>query len=200
MSMFARMSASGVRSWGVTALPAAAAALLYAWSAWSFGGASAPSTTVAVSVGGAAVLAAGVAYYRLVDGAAGLFGALALVAALLLTVAAADRAAGRGAVADCVVVKVAEENSTSVGEGGGTRVQYVHALRCPGGYPSSLSEDHRLAPDGGKVRVAYDPGRRVDPAVEGSRVPWRQGILAVLLLAAATAGARRFSRGAGPEA
>ncbi|SED35656.1 hypothetical protein [Streptomyces sp. TLI_105] len=175
-------------------LPALCAVALYAWSAWSFGGATSPSTTVAVSVGGAAVLAAGVAYYLLVDGVAGLFGALALVAALLLTVTVADRTAARGAVADCVVVKVREEESSSVGEGGGTRTRYVHTLRCPGGYPSSLSEARRLAPDGGEVRVAYDPRRRVAPAVEGSRVPWGQGVLAVLLLAAATAGARRFSR------
>ncbi|MEV7370246.1 hypothetical protein AB0O51_05090 [Streptomyces sp. NPDC090301] len=177
-----------------TLLPAVCAVALLAWSAWSFGGASAPSTTVAVSVGGAAVLAAAVAYYLLVDGVAGLWGALALVGALLLTVATADQWASRGAVADCVVVKVHEERHVSVGEGGGERTVYRHTLRCPGGYPSALSEDHRIAKDGGEVRVAYDPRRRVAPAVEGSSPPWGQAVFAVLLLAAATAGARRFSR------
>ncbi|MER5203812.1 hypothetical protein [Streptomyces sp. NPDC002825] len=187
-------STSGVASWGTAALPAVCAVAVYAWSAWCFGGASAPSTTVAVSVGGAAVLVAGVAYFLLVDGVTGLFGALALVAALLLTVAAADRAAARGEVAECVVVKVREEGSSSSGDGGATRVLYHHTLRCPGGYPSAVTEGHRAAPDGGKVRVAYDPRRRVAPALEGSTSPWRQAVLAVLLLAAATAGARRFSR------
>ncbi|MFF4171109.1 hypothetical protein [Streptomyces sp. NPDC001744] len=189
-----------VRSWGVVALPVLCAAALYAWSAWCFGGDSAPPVAVAVAAGGAAVLAAGVAYHRLVDGAMGLFGAFALVAALLLTVAVADRTAARGAVADCAVVNVREESSTSVGEGGATRTQYVHALRCPGGYPSSLTEDRRLAPDGGKVRVSYDPRKRVEPVLEGARTPWVQAVLAVLLLAAATAGARRFNRWSRPAA
>ncbi|MGW8764739.1 hypothetical protein ACWGN5_19755 [Streptomyces sp. NPDC055815] len=187
-------SAAGLGSWATAALPAVCALAVYAWSAWCFGGASAPSTTVAVSVGGAAILAAAVAYFLLVDGVMGFFGALALVGALLLTVAAADRAAARGSVAACVVVKVREEEQTSVGEGGATRVLYHHTLRCPGGYPSTVTEDHRAAPDGGEVRVAYDPRRRVAPALEGSTSPWRQAALAVLLLAAATAGARRFSR------
>ncbi|MCX5226263.1 hypothetical protein ABZY16_17620 [Streptomyces sp. NPDC006553] len=182
-----------------TLLPAFCAVAVYAWSAWSFGSASAPSTTVAVSVGGAAVLAAAVAYSLLVDGVMGIWGALALVGALLLTVATADQWASRGAVADCVVVKVHEEKHVSVGEGGGERTVYRHTLRCPGGYPSALAEDRRIAPDGGEVRVAYDPRRRVAPAVEGSSPPWGQAVFAVLLLAAATAGARKFSRAGRPE-
>ncbi|MFF3836332.1 hypothetical protein [Streptomyces sp. NPDC001930] len=180
--------------WVATLLPAFCAVAVYAWSAWSFGSTSAPSTTVAVSVGGAAVLVSAVAYYLLVDGVMGLWGALALVGALLLTVATADQWASRGAVAECVVVKVHEEKHVSVGEGGGERTVYRHTLRCPGGYPSALAENHRLAPDGGDVRVAYDPRRRVAPAVAGSSPPWGQAVFAVLLLAAATAGARKFSR------
>ncbi|WP_406335672.1 hypothetical protein OG814_25495 [Streptomyces zaomyceticus] len=187
-------SPAGAGTWAATALPAVGAVAVYAWAAWSFGSASAPSTTVAVSVGGAVVLVAAVAYYLLVDGVMGLWGALALVGALLLTVAVADRTASRGAVADCVVVKVHEERHVSVGEGGGERTVYRHTLRCPGGYPSDLAEDRRVAPDGGEVRIAYDPRRRVAPAVEGASLPWGQGFLAVLLLAVATAGARRFSR------
>ncbi|MFH9722196.1 hypothetical protein ACH4M4_04425 [Streptomyces sp. NPDC017254] len=187
-------SPGGTGSWTAAVLPAVCAVAVYAWSAWSFGSASAPSTTVAVSVGGAVILGAAVAYYLLVDGVMGLWGALALVGALLLTVAVADRTASRGAVADCAVVKVHEERHVSVGEGGGERTVYRHTLRCPGGYPAELSEDRRVAPDGGEVRVAYDPRRRVAPAVEGSAPPWGQGFLAVLLLAVATAGARRFSR------
>ncbi|MFD3571317.1 hypothetical protein [Streptomyces sp. NPDC058667] len=193
-------SSENIRAWGVVALPAVCAAALYAWSAWCFGGASAPSTTVAISVGGAAILAAAVAYFLLVDGAIGLFGALALVGGLLLTVAAADQAASRGAVAACVVVEVREEERTQVGEGGATTVVYHHTLRCPGGYPSTVTEAHRAAPDGGEVRVAYDPRQRVAPALEGSSSPLRQAVLAMLLLAAATAGARRFSRRGRPAA
>ncbi|MFF1506069.1 hypothetical protein [Streptomyces sp. NPDC058326] len=200
MSMSSTESSGNIRAWGIVALPAACAAALYAWSAWCFGSESAPSTTVAVSVGGAAILAAAVAYFLLVDGAMGLFGALALVGGLLLTVATADQAASRGAVAECVVVKVRAEERTSVGEGGATTVVYHHTLRCPGGYPSTVTEDHRAAEDGGEVRVAYDPRRRVAPALEGSTSPLRQAVLAVLLLAAATAGARRFSRQGRPEA
>ncbi|MGW1118865.1 hypothetical protein ACWD5B_17425 [Streptomyces tanashiensis] len=175
-------------------LPAACALALAGWSAWCFGGASAPSTTVAVSVGGAAVLAAGVAYFLLVSGNLGFFGALALVGGLLLTVAATDQAAARGEVAECVVVKVVAEHHESVVDGGLDTTLHHHTLRCPGGYPVSLAEDRRLAPDGGTLRVAYDPRRRVDPAVEGSASPWLPAFLAVLTLSAATAGARRVSR------
>ncbi len=187
-------SPMGVGGWVATLLPAFCAVAVYAWSVWSFGSASAPSTTVAVSVGGAAILVSAVAYYLLVDGVAGFWGALALVGALLLSVATADQWASRGAVAECVVVKVHEEQHVSVGEGGGERTVYRHTLRCPGGYPSALAENRRVAPDGGGVRVAYDPRRRVAPAMEGASPSWGQAVFAVLLLAAATAGARKFSR------
>ena len=174
-------------------LPATCALALAAWAAWCFGSASAPSTAVAVSVGGAAVLAAGVAYFLLVTGNAGFFGALALGGGLLLTAAAADQAAARGEVAECVVVKVIGEHKEAIFDGGLDTTLYHHTLRCPGGYPSTLAEDRRLAPDGGTIRVAYDPRRRVDPAMEGSSSPWLPGFLAVIALTAATVGARRVS-------
>ncbi|MFE4615399.1 hypothetical protein ACFRJ7_04735 [Streptomyces sp. NPDC056747] len=44
---------------------------------------------------------------------------------------------------------------------------------------------------GGTIRVAYDPQRRVNPAVEGANSPWHPGFLAAITLAAATVGARR---------
>ncbi|MFF8604619.1 hypothetical protein ACF06X_01650 [Streptomyces sp. NPDC015346] len=179
----------------VAAVPGGAAALLYAWAAWCFGGPSSPSTTVAVSVGGALVLGAGVTYFLLVDGNTGFFGALALIGGLLLTVAVADQAASRGETATCVVTKIREELRKSVGEGGAEKTLYHHTLRCPGGYPSSLgAEDRRVAPEGGEVRVAYDAERRVAPAVEGSSSPWRPALLALPLLALATAGAARGRR------
>ncbi|MFF8279360.1 hypothetical protein ACF05T_25095 [Streptomyces lateritius] len=178
----------------VAAVPAITAVLVYAWAAWCFGGSSSPSTTVAVSVGGALVLGAGAAYFLLVDGNTGFFGALALIGGLLLTVAVADQAAARGETATCVVTKIREELRASVGEGGAQTTLYHHALRCPGGYPSSLAEARRAAPEGGEVRVAYDAERRVAPAVEGSRSPWRPALLALPLLAAATAGALRGRR------
>ncbi|MFD3533437.1 hypothetical protein [Streptomyces sp. NPDC058664] len=175
-------------------LPAACAVALAVWAAWCFGGASAPSTTVAVSVGGAAILVAGVAYFLLVTGNPGFFGALALACGLLLTAAAVDQAAARGEVAECVVVKVTGEHHEAIVDGGLDTTLYHHTLRCPGGYPSTLAEDRRVAPDGGTVRVAFDPRRRVDPALEGSNSPWLPAFLAVLALAAATAGARHVSR------
>lgn len=179
-------------------LPATCAVALAVWAAWCFGGASAPSTAVAVAVGGAVVLAAGVAYFLLVTGNLGFFGAVSLAGGLLLTAAATDQAAARGEVAECVVVKVVGEHREAIFDGGLDTTLHHHALRCPGGYPSTLAEDRRLAPDGGTIRVAYDPRRRVDPAVEGSHSPWLPGFLAVLALAAATAGARhvhlRWSR------
>ncbi|CAM5576356.1 hypothetical protein STANM309S_01955 [Streptomyces tanashiensis] len=86
--------------------------------------------------------------------------------------AATDQAAARGEVAECVVVKVVAEHHESVVDGGLDTTLHHHTLRCPGGYPVSLAEDRRLAPDGGTLRVAYDPRRRVEPAVEGSTSPW----------------------------
>ncbi|MEU2239005.1 hypothetical protein ABZ572_06310 [Streptomyces sp. NPDC018338] len=174
-------------------LPAGCALALAGWAVWCFGGASAPSTTVAVSVGGAVVLAAGVTYLLLVTGNAGFFGALALVGGLLLTASAADQAAARPEVVECVVVKVTGEVHEAIVDGGLDTTLYHHELRCPGGYPTKMARDRRLAPDGGTIRVAYDPRRRVNPAVEGANSPWLPGFLAVITLTAATAGARRVS-------
>ncbi|MEU3687828.1 hypothetical protein [Streptomyces narbonensis] len=174
-------------------LPAASAVALAVWSVWCFGGASAPPTTVAVSVGGAVVLAAGAAYFLLVSGNAGFFGALSLVGGLLLTAAAADQAAARDEVVECVVVKVVGEHKEAFVDGGLDTTLYHHTLRCPGGYPSTMAKDRRLAPDGGTIRVAYDSRRRVGPVVEGSTAPWLQGLLAVIALTASTAGARHVS-------
>ncbi|MGA5196067.1 hypothetical protein [Streptomyces exfoliatus] len=175
-------------------LPAVCAVALAVWAAWCFGGDTAPSTTVAVSVGGTAIAVAGVTYFLLVTGNLGFFGALALAGGLLLTAAAVDQAAARGEVAACVVVKVTGEHHEAIFDGGLDTTLYHHTLRCPGGYPSTLAEDRRIAPDGATVRVAYDPRRRVDPAVEGSNSPWLPAFLALLTLTAATAGARHVSR------
>ncbi|QES06158.1 hypothetical protein DEJ44_11330 [Streptomyces venezuelae] len=194
MSATDQVSSTGTGKWTATILPAACTVAVYAWAVWCFGSPAAPSTTVAVAVGAAAILVAAVAYYLLVDGVVGFWGALALTGGLLLAVASADQSAGRSAVADCVVVRVWAETRESFGEGGAEKTLHHHTLRCPGGYPATLAEDRRVAPDGGTVRVAYDPRRRVGPAVEGSTSPWRPALLAVPLLAAATAGAWRFSR------
>ncbi|MFJ8658874.1 hypothetical protein [Streptomyces sp. NPDC093795] len=175
-------------------LPAVAAVALAVWAVWCFGGASAPSTAVAVSVGGAAIVVAGVAYFALVTGSLGFFGALGLAGGLLLTASTADQAAARGEVAECVVEKVAGEHKEAIFDGGLDTTLFHHTLRCPGGYPSSLAEDRRVAPDGATIRVAYDPRRRVDPALEGSNSPWLPGFLALITLSAATAAARHVSR------
>ncbi|MER5306365.1 hypothetical protein ABT034_00980 [Streptomyces sp. NPDC002773] len=175
-------------------LPAVAAVALAVWAVWCFGGASAPSTAVSVAVGGAAIVVAGVAYFVLVTGSLGFFGALALAGGLLLTAAAADQAASRGEVAECVVEKVTAEHKEAIFDGGLDTTLFHHTLRCPGGYPSSLAEDRRAAPDGATIRVAYDPRRRVDPALEGSNSPWLPGFLALITLSGATAAARHVSR------
>ncbi|MEV7723537.1 hypothetical protein AB0P15_02235 [Streptomyces sp. NPDC087917] len=181
-----------VRGTTAAALPVAAAAAVYGWSHWCFAGATAPSTAVAVPIGAVLIAGATTACFRLVGGNAGFFGALLLALGLLTTVAVADRVAVRGEVADCAVVEVHGKPQASFGEGGPpTRTVYRHVLRCPGGYPSELKDDHRLAAPGGRLRVAYDPDRRVSPEVEGARSPWAPLLLALALLGAATALAAR---------
>lgn len=83
--------------WRLAALvPVAAAAAVYAWAHWCYGGASAPSGTVALAGGAVLVIGGSVAYFALVRGSGSLFGALFLALGLLLTVTAADQAASRG--------------------------------------------------------------------------------------------------------
>ncbi|MFG3252513.1 hypothetical protein [Streptomyces sp. NPDC048172] len=188
--------APGRRTLGVV-LPAVAAGAVYGWAAWSFGSASAPSG--AVAVGGAAALlgCALVAYLRLVRGAAGCFGALALGAALLLSVAAADRTAVRDDVVTCVIREVRDEKQKGFGDGDVEITVHHHTLRCPGGAPETLTRRERLGSEGEKVEVALDSARRVAPVVDGESSPWPFAVPAVLLLAAATAGAARPRRLAG---
>lgn len=136
-------SSTRTGKWTATILPAACTVAVYAWAVWCFGSPAAPSTPVAVAVGAAAILVAAVAYYLLVDGVVGFWGALALTGGLLLAVASADQSAGRSAVADCVVVRVWAETRESFGEGGAEKTLHHHTLRCPGGYPATLAEDRR---------------------------------------------------------
>ncbi|MCX4775605.1 hypothetical protein [Streptomyces sp. NBC_01264] len=169
-----------------------AASVVYGWAWWCLAGASAPSMTVAVAVGAVMLVAAWVGYLKLVGGSAGVFGAIFLVLGLLTLVALADRTAVRGAVADCVVSEVHEKTQSSSGEGGPPpRTVYRHVLSCPDGYPDELKDDRRLAPQGGRIQVAYDPGRRVSPQVRRSGTPWAPLLLALGLLGGSGALARR---------
>ncbi|MFJ6798007.1 hypothetical protein [Streptomyces sp. NPDC091268] len=168
-------------------LPALAAALLFAWACWCYGASPPVATAPAVAVGGAVLVGACAAYSVLVGGSGGLFGALFLALGLLLTVTAADQAASRGSTATCVVGEVHTKVEHSAGEGSpGPKKVYRLVLRCPGGYPAELKEDRPVAAAGEEVRVAYDPRRRVAPAVEGGASPWAAAVCAVLLLALCT--------------
>jgi hypothetical protein len=181
------MTGTVVARWIAVLLPGLAALGVYQWAEWCFAGEDAPSGTVAVAVGAGAILVASAAFLLLVGGAGGFFGALMLAFGLLLTVAATDQATARGEVAACVVRKTESKIQTSFGEGVPDRTLYRHLLDCPGGYPAELADDHRLAPDGGEIRVAFDPRRRVSPAVEGDTRPWTAGLLAAFFLAFSTA-------------
>ncbi|MBT2455585.1 DUF3592 domain-containing protein [Streptomyces sp. ISL-86] len=187
------MSREDPQSGRLTAvLPIVAAAAVYGWAHWCLGGRSSPSATVAL-VGGAVLIAAAcLAYFVLVRGNGGFFGALSLGVALLLAVAAADQAAARGEATTCVVREVHSKTSESHGEGAPpARTVYSLDLDCPGGYPTELKDDRPIAPAGAEVRVAYDPDRRVSPAVEGDTSPWKSALWAVLLLAFSTGMAAR---------
>ncbi|WP_411102904.1 hypothetical protein [Streptomyces sp. cmx-4-9] len=180
--------AAVAQAWSVSAvLPCGAAAALFGWARWYFAGAAPPATPVAVA-GGAVMIAATCAGYGLrVGGSGGFFGALLLSVGLLATVAAAEQATARPASATCVVTEVRTSVSASYGEGA-PEAKTVHrfALRCPGGYPDELKDDRPVAAEGAEVRVAYDPGRRVSPALEGDTSPWKAALCAALLLAVST--------------
>lgn len=189
------MAGAGLRTASRTAgvvLVVVAAAVVFGWACWCFGGTLAPSMTVGVVVGAVVLGVAWVGYLRLVGGSAGVFGAFLLVLGLLTVVALADRTVSRGAVADCVVSEVYEKTQVSSGEGAPPpKTVYRHVLSCPDGYPSELKGDRRLAPQGGRIQVAYDPGRRVSPEVDDAGTPWAPLLLALGLLGGSTALAGR---------
>ncbi len=168
-------------------LPAVAAAVVYGWAHWCFASPVSPPTAVAWV--GAVVLLVGacVAYVVIVGGSGSVFGGLLLAVGLLLTVAAADQTASRAESATCVVREVHTRFQESMGDGAPPqKTVYRLALDCPGGYPDELKDDQAVAEAGQEVRVAYDPRRRVSPALEGETAPWRAVVCAVLLLAVST--------------
>ncbi|KOY54921.1 hypothetical protein ADK59_27990 [Streptomyces sp. XY332] len=182
----------------VALVPVMAAAALYAWAHWCYGGTSAPSGTVALAGGAVLVVGASAAYFVMVRGSGSLFGALFLALGLLLTVTAADQAASRGEVALCVVRDVQAKVQGSAGEGApAEKTVYRHVLDCPGGYPDELGDDRRIADTGAEVRVAYDARHRASPALEGENSPWTAGSWALALLATSTLLA---AAGRGPDA
>ncbi|MGW7103422.1 hypothetical protein [Streptomyces sp. NPDC054838] len=173
-----------VRRVGTAVLPVPAAAAGYGWASWCFAGSSAPTGAVALVGGAALVLGACAAYFVLVGGSGGFFGALLLALGMLLAVAAADQAARRPAVAVCAVREVHTKVQGSAGEGAPPeRTVYRFALGCPGGYPAELKEDRAVAAVGEEVRVAYDPGRRVSPELEGATTPSKAASWAAALVA-----------------
>ncbi|MEW1638467.1 hypothetical protein AB0469_30975 [Streptomyces sp. NPDC093801] len=170
----------------VAALPAAAAALVYAWARWCSVGAAPPSPTVAVAGGAVLVLGASPAYAVSVRGACGLFGALFLALGLLSTAAATERTAARAETATCVVREVRAETEASLGEGGAEKTVYRLALDCPGGYPGELKDAPSPLSRGAEVRIAHDPRRRLSPVPAGAAGPWEPALSALLLLTSAT--------------
>lgn len=178
----------------VAALPAAAAALVCAWTRWCSVGAAPPSPTVAVAGGAVLVLGASLTYAVSVRGAGGLFGALFLALGLLSTVVATERTAARAETATCVVREVHAETEASFGEGGAERTVYRLALDCPGGYPTELKDAPSPLSRGAEVRIAHDPRRRLSPVPAGAAAPWKPALSALLLLALATAPAANRRR------
>ncbi|MFD3543053.1 hypothetical protein ACFWUQ_26650 [Streptomyces sp. NPDC058662] len=176
------------REWRpAAAVPVAAAAAVYGWAHWSLG-ASGPATAVAVT-GGILLLAAACAAYAVLagGGSGGFFGALILAVALLLTVAAADQAASRTAAATCVVTTLHTTVQSPPGDAAPpAKTVYRLELRCPGGYPTELKDDRPHAAAGHRIQVAYDPARKVAPAVAGTTTPWRAGLWAAALLLLST--------------
>ncbi|MGR4878333.1 hypothetical protein ACIPUC_02705 [Streptomyces sp. LARHCF249] len=187
------MQGTEPRGWRPAAgLPAVAAAAVYGWAHWCYAGPASPPAAVAVAGGMALLVGACAAYGLIVGGSGGLFGGLLLAVGLLVTVAAADQTAARAESATCVVREVHTRLQESFGEGAPPqKTVYRLELDCPGGYPDAFADDRAVAAVGEEVRVAYDPQRRVSPALEGETSPWRAVVCAVILLAASTVIASR---------
>ncbi|MFD8142132.1 hypothetical protein [Streptomyces sp. NPDC059708] len=176
----------GTRRAAVAALPVAAAALVYLWARWCFGGSAPPPSSFALAGGAVLVLGAAVAYFVPVRGAGGLFGALFLALGLLSTVAVVEGTAARGETATCLVREVHTKVEASFGEGGAERTVYRLDLNCPGGYPDELRDAPSSVSRGAEIRVAYDARRRLSPVPAGEGPPWKAGLTAVLLLGLST--------------
>lgn len=152
---------------------------MYGWAHWCFQGPSAPPAWVSWAGGGLLGLGACAVYFARVSGSRGFFGGLLLAAGLLACVAAADQATARSEVATCAVREVHTEHLASYGEGGPPQATvYRLDLRCPGGYPAVLKADRAFAATGEEIRIAYDPERRVSPAVQGDTSPWTPALWA----------------------
>ncbi|MFF4186633.1 hypothetical protein ACFYZ9_25955 [Streptomyces sp. NPDC001691] len=169
----------------------AAAAAAYAWARWCFASASPPSGTVALVGGAALIVLTCVVYFVLVEGSGAFFGVLLMALGLFLTLEAVEEGTARGQTVICDVREVTSRVLQSSGEGSISTTVYHFTLSCPGGYPTEITERRPVTSAGKRLRIAYDPQRRVSPSIEGDASPWRSALTALVLLAAATALAAR---------
>ncbi|MFG2642964.1 hypothetical protein ACGFYP_18605 [Streptomyces sp. NPDC048370] len=186
---------------GAVVVPLGTGALLYLWADGSLGGGAGTPTAIAVLVGLALTVAALVAHNALFREGGSCLGALLMVAGLAAVWVEVRDSTTRDEVVACVVVgKVRVTHYPTFGEGAPRpKTLFHHPLDCPGGYPSEFGAEEKVADEGGKVRIAYDSARRMDPVLESENVPrgspW---IPAALLTLAAAASVVAIAREA-PE-
>ncbi|MFE5794366.1 hypothetical protein ACFQ8C_17520 [Streptomyces sp. NPDC056503] len=186
---------------GAVAVPLGAGALLHLWGSWSLRSPLGTPTALAVLVGLVLAGLAVAAHNALFREGGSVLALVLLLAGLGAVWVEARDSRVRGATVECMVVgKVRVTDHPTFGEGAPVAKRlYHHALDCPGGYPEEFSWERKLGEAGKRLRIAYDPARRMDPVPADENVA--RGALFVpvglLLLAAGLSAAALAVEGTG---
>ncbi|MFJ3585107.1 hypothetical protein ACIPPS_23170 [Streptomyces sp. NPDC090127] len=178
---------------GVLVVPLGAGWLTYLWADWSLRGGTGTPRFVALLGGivlAAVALAALGALFRETGTAAG-FGLFLLVLGMGAAWVEVADSTTRSEVVSCAVVgKVRQSHHPTFGEGAPqAKTLYHYELDCPGGLFPEFSSETKADPEGavdgegGRIRVAYDPDRRMDPVLASENVAIGSPVIPTILLA-----------------
>ncbi|MGW0608639.1 hypothetical protein [Streptomyces sp. NPDC002644] len=176
------------RRWTAVLIPPCTAVAVHGWAFWFYSSSGLP-LSAGIAVGGALMLAAAIAYTVLVKGVGCFFGVLLTALALFAAVTAAERGTPRAVAVDCAVTEATGGSREPGTDGPAVPDRHFLTLKCPGGHPAKITTVQEYGA-GDRVRITYDPERRVAPKAEGEPAPWFIGVLALVMLAVASLIAR----------
>ncbi|MFF5971915.1 hypothetical protein ACFY7C_10365 [Streptomyces sp. NPDC012769] len=170
---------------GAVLVPLGAGLLLHLWAGWSMRSPVRVPTLLAALAGLALTGVALLAHNALFREGGSIVAVVLLVAGLVAVWVEAGDSRVRAAVVGCEITGTARATyHPTFGEGAPSEMWlYHHPLDCPGGYPSEFTAEERIGAAGKKVRVAYDPARRMDPILEKDNVAHGSPVLPSVLLA-----------------
>ncbi|MGW6565629.1 hypothetical protein [Streptomyces sp. NPDC054975] len=183
----ARWAGKPLTALGVLVVTFGAGWLTYRWADWSLR--SEAGTPRFVALLGGVVLAAVAlvalgALFRETGAAVG-FGLFLLVLGLgAVWVEVADSTTRSEVVTCAVVGKVRTSHHPTFGEGAPKdKTLFHYELDCPGGLFPEFSSETKAEVEDGKIRVAYDPSRRMDPILASENLAIGSPVIPTILLA-----------------